>query len=233
MEEVKDVMVRNLPLDMLGPELENLFSEVGPIKKVAVIHHKKTPGDGSHGTKGLSRGFGFVKFSLAADALEAIKLYNGKDIRGRKIAVELASKDKKNVTKSGNAAAGGGSINAAFQQAKKTKDEEAKDENSSDDDEESNKESVKKKNKSASSTEAKDESLEAPKKKVRANLKASQQQIEENPQPVIHLHTMTRGSSVPGHDIQPTVTHLKLYDLFFSFDSSLSLSLSSSHTHHT
>lgn len=168
MEEVKDVMVRNLPLDLLGPELENLFSEVGPIKKVAVIHHKKKPGDGGQ----VSRGFGFVKFSLAADASEAVKQYNGKNIRGRNISVELTSKDKKGAK--GATKPNGESINAAVQQQKQIKA-------ISSEREENKEDKISNKTTADASSDA-----AATVKKKGGNLKASQQEIDENTQPVKH-----------------------------------------------
>lgn len=82
------MFVRNLPLDLLAPELESVFAEVGPVKKASVIHHKKAPGDGGQ----TSRGFGFVKFAVAADAEECIRQLHGTKIRGRAISVELTAK---------------------------------------------------------------------------------------------------------------------------------------------
>ena len=81
------VMVRNLPLDLFGPELEGIFAEVAPVKKAAVIHHKKTPG-----VTPASRGFGFVKFALADDAMTSIAKLQGTYIRGRELKLELAQK---------------------------------------------------------------------------------------------------------------------------------------------
>jgi RNA recognition motif-containing protein len=99
-EDEATVFVRNLPLDLLGPELEEVFSEVGPVKSAAVIHNKRVPGGGPQ----LSRGFGFVTFALAADVSDAIRKFHGRRIRGRAMSVEPCG--EKNKPASPGAAAG-------------------------------------------------------------------------------------------------------------------------------
>lgn len=94
MQSSKDdatVFVRNLPLDMLHPELEALFGDVGPVKSASVIFHKKAPGDGGQ----QSRGFGFVSFAVPQDAVESIKKLHGTIFRGRDLKVELVANKKK------------------------------------------------------------------------------------------------------------------------------------------
>jgi nucleolar protein 4 len=50
------VFVRNLPYGITQEELERIFSEVGPVKKVDVIKEK-----GKRKDEMLTRGFAFVK----------------------------------------------------------------------------------------------------------------------------------------------------------------------------
>jgi len=90
-EDEATVFVRNLPLDLLGPELEEVFSEVGPVKSAAVVHNKRVPGGGPQ----LSRGFGFVTFALAADVSDAIRKFHGRRIRGRALSVEPCGEKNK------------------------------------------------------------------------------------------------------------------------------------------
>ena len=52
---------------------------------------------------GQSRGFGFVEMATAEDAAEAVKKFNGKDLDGRTLKVEVA-----NSTGAGGSRSGGG-----------------------------------------------------------------------------------------------------------------------------
>ncbi|CAN0243580.1 unnamed protein product, partial [Phaeothamnion confervicola] len=80
------VFVRNLPVEFLEPDIENLFGEFGPIKRVDLI---KTMDD--EGIK-TSRGFGFVRFALEEDAGKAAAALHGKFVNGRKLCCEIALK---------------------------------------------------------------------------------------------------------------------------------------------
>jgi RNA recognition motif-containing protein len=117
------VFVRNLPFDMNDAALSSLFGKVfvcesttfpciadcGPVRRAFVVKEKVCGNScrvittcdsffvdlqaGAHG----SRGFGFVQFALAADALEAVTSFSGKDIQGRKLNVEVAKNVPKHV----------------------------------------------------------------------------------------------------------------------------------------
>lgn len=50
------VFVRNLPFGVTQEELEHVFSEIGPVKKIDVIKDK-----GKRKSEMLTRGFAFVK----------------------------------------------------------------------------------------------------------------------------------------------------------------------------
>ena len=52
----RTVFVRNLPFGVSQEELEELFSEIGPIRKVSVIKEK-----GSRKSDALTKGLAFVK----------------------------------------------------------------------------------------------------------------------------------------------------------------------------
>ncbi|XP_043569889.1 RNA-binding protein 28 [Chiloscyllium plagiosum] len=75
------VFVRNLPKSAVGEQLEKIYSEVGPIKHCFVVNEK-----GSQ----TCRGFGYVTFSLPADAQKALKEVKFYD--GQKLSVSLAKK---------------------------------------------------------------------------------------------------------------------------------------------
>jgi len=85
------IFVRNLPPDTLRSELEDLFGDVGPIKKCSIIHDKK------HDV-GRGRGFGFVRFAseedaeLAASSQQYVLERDG--MKKYKLLVEMASDQK-------------------------------------------------------------------------------------------------------------------------------------------
>lgn len=91
------IFIRNLPSDTQRSELEEVFSEIGPVKKASVIRENKSDVTGqSGGRKGL--GFGFVRFTSIEDAQAAAEWKRGFSlVRGGekfKLSVELASNRK-------------------------------------------------------------------------------------------------------------------------------------------
>jgi cold-inducible RNA-binding protein len=76
----KKVYVGNLPFQTTEDDLNNLFSQVGPVESVSIITDRDT---------GRSKGFGFVSMdSEAAD--KAIAQFNGTDFNGRALTVNEA-----------------------------------------------------------------------------------------------------------------------------------------------
>mmetsp|Transcript_23512 Transcript_23512/g.36256 ORF Transcript_23512/g.36256 Transcript_23512/m.36256 type:complete len:808 (-) Transcript_23512:94-2517(-) len=91
------IFVRNLPPDAARSELEEVFSEIGPVKKASVIRENKSDVTiQSGGRKGL--GFGFVRFTSPEDAKAAAGWKGGFSlVRGDekyKLLVELAANRK-------------------------------------------------------------------------------------------------------------------------------------------
>ncbi|XP_067915483.1 RNA-binding protein 28 isoform X2 [Heterodontus francisci] len=75
------VFVRNLPASAVGERLEEIYSELGPVKHCFVVKEK-----GSQ----TCRGFGYVTFSLPEDAQRALKEVTFYD--GQKLSASLAKK---------------------------------------------------------------------------------------------------------------------------------------------
>jgi RNA recognition motif. (a.k.a. RRM, RBD, or RNP domain) len=75
------LFVGGLSSETTTEQLRAAFSRFGTITDVAVIPDRAT---------GRSRGFGFVTFETAADAMEAVKTMNGAELDGRTLKVNRA-----------------------------------------------------------------------------------------------------------------------------------------------
>uniref|UniRef100_A0A8C8DMK4 RNA binding motif protein 28 n=1 Tax=Oryzias sinensis TaxID=183150 RepID=A0A8C8DMK4_9TELE len=81
------IFVGSLPESATNERLEEIFSEIGPVKQCFVVREKGTE---------KCRGFGFVKYSMEEDAQRALKEI--KDFDGKRLSLSLAKKkidDKK------------------------------------------------------------------------------------------------------------------------------------------
>jgi RNA recognition motif-containing protein len=79
--------------------LRELFSSVGTVESAAVVTDRDT---------GRSRGFGFVEMSTAEEAAEAVKKFNGQEVDGRTLKVEVANPSGSRGGRSGGGGRGGG-----------------------------------------------------------------------------------------------------------------------------
>jgi RNA recognition motif-containing protein len=86
--------VGNLSFSTDETTLRDLFAQAGAIKSVALIKDRDT---------GRSKGFGFVEMETGADALKAIKQFNGYMLDQRALTVNVARPREE-----GGARAGGG-----------------------------------------------------------------------------------------------------------------------------
>jgi RNA recognition motif-containing protein len=73
--------VSNLSFHTSDEDLKKLFGQFGAVSSAKVITDRET---------GKSRGFGFVEMDSDAEAKEAIKNLNNKDIEGRAMSVSVA-----------------------------------------------------------------------------------------------------------------------------------------------
>ncbi|CAG7906850.1 unnamed protein product [Brassica rapa] len=76
------VCASGLPYSFTNAQLEEAFSDVGPVRLCFMVTNK---GSNEH------RGFAFVKFALPEDANRAIELKNGSNVGGRRITVKQAT----------------------------------------------------------------------------------------------------------------------------------------------
>lgn len=77
----RKLFVGNLPFSTDERELEDLFQAVAPVDTVNVVRDQMT---------GRARGFAFVEMQTDEGASAAIDSLNGKELGGRKIAVNEA-----------------------------------------------------------------------------------------------------------------------------------------------
>lgn len=73
--------VGNLPYSTSEDDLRNLFSQAGAVASVAVIKDRDT---------GRSKGFAFVEMASEAEADKAVRMFNGYEMDGRPLKVDLA-----------------------------------------------------------------------------------------------------------------------------------------------
>lgn len=76
-----NMYVSNLSFQTTDEDLKKLFGQYGEVSSAKVITDRET---------GRSRGFGFVEMSSDANANEAIKELNNKEIQGRAMGVSVA-----------------------------------------------------------------------------------------------------------------------------------------------
>jgi RNA recognition motif-containing protein len=73
--------VGNLSYNTSEADLEALFEQAGSVKSAQIIKDRDS---------GRSKGFGFVEMGSQEEAEKAISMFNGKDIEGRALTVNIA-----------------------------------------------------------------------------------------------------------------------------------------------
>ena len=76
-----NMYVSNLTFHAVDEDLKKLFEQYGTVTSAKIITDRET---------GRSRGFGFVEMASDAEANEAMKGLNNKDIQGRAMSVTVA-----------------------------------------------------------------------------------------------------------------------------------------------
>ena len=75
------LFIGSLSFSTSSERLRTLFAEAGTVESAAVVTDRDT---------GQSRGFGFVEMATAEEATAAVKRFNGHELDGRQLKVELA-----------------------------------------------------------------------------------------------------------------------------------------------
>jgi RNA recognition motif-containing protein len=77
----KKLYVGNLPFSLEDADLNRLFAQAGTVASARVVLDPAT---------GRKRGFGFVEMSSEDEAQAAVTMFNGTDVDGRSIVVDIA-----------------------------------------------------------------------------------------------------------------------------------------------
>lgn len=88
------LFIGGLAFSTSSDRLREVFAEAGGVESAAVVTDRDT---------GQSRGFGFVEMASAEEAAAAVKKFNGQQVDGRTLRVELATS-----TGGGGSSRGGG-----------------------------------------------------------------------------------------------------------------------------
>ncbi|KAH0457882.1 hypothetical protein IEQ34_013197 [Dendrobium chrysotoxum] len=72
--------VGNLPFSITSSELAEIFSQAGTVDTVEIVYDRVT---------NRSRGFGFITMASADEANEAIRMFNGAQVGGRTVKVNI------------------------------------------------------------------------------------------------------------------------------------------------
>ena len=95
------LFIGGLSFSTSNERLRDVFAQAGTVESAAVVMDRET---------GRSRGFGFVEMATAEEAEAAIKKFNGQELDGRRLSVELA----KPAGLGGGARSGGGSRGGGY-----------------------------------------------------------------------------------------------------------------------
>lgn len=106
-EERRSLFVRSLPASATSESLTEYFSQHYPVKHATVVVDKNTK---------ASRGYGFVTFTDADDAIEAKKKLNNELFDGRRLRLDVAEPRQR--------AGAGGAVKNSLAEEKKRREEE-------------------------------------------------------------------------------------------------------------
>jgi RNA recognition motif-containing protein len=75
------LFIGGLSFSTTSERLREVFSQAGTVESATVVTDRDT---------GRSRGFGFVEMATNEEADAAVRMFNGRDLDGRTLKVELA-----------------------------------------------------------------------------------------------------------------------------------------------
>jgi len=91
------LFVGNLSFQTMEQDLQDYFSQAGNVTSVNLMFDKFT---------GKSRGFAFVELASSEEANKAVEMFNGKELQGRPLTVNVARPREERPRPSGGAGGG-------------------------------------------------------------------------------------------------------------------------------
>src|ERR1044071_101273 len=93
------LFVGNLRYQIVENDLQYFFAAAGNVSAVNLMMDKFT---------GKSRGFAFVEFTSSDEANKAVEMFNGKELQGRALTVNIARPREERAPRQGGYGGGGG-----------------------------------------------------------------------------------------------------------------------------
>ena len=93
------LFVGNLSYQTVENDLQDFFAAAGNVSSVNLMMDKFT---------GKSRGFAFVEFTSSDEANKAVEMFNGKELQGRPLTVNIARPREERPPRQGGFGGGGG-----------------------------------------------------------------------------------------------------------------------------
>ena len=92
------LFVGNLSFQTLEQDIQDYFSQAGNVTSVNLMFDKFT---------GKSRGFAFVELASPEEANKAVEMFNGKELQGRALTVNVARPREERARSAGGGGGGG------------------------------------------------------------------------------------------------------------------------------
>jgi RNA recognition motif-containing protein len=93
------LFIGGLSFSTTSERLREVFSQAGTVESATVVTDRDT---------GRSRGFGFVEMATNEEADAAVRMFNGRDLDGRTLKVEVAKPSGSGGPRTGGGPRGGG-----------------------------------------------------------------------------------------------------------------------------
>jgi nucleolar protein 4 len=89
--DARTLFVRNVAYDVDAAQLEEVFTDIGPVRQCFLVTDKQQQAAAAAGPLGAKRhkGIAFVQFAIPEDAERALEELNGKEVAGRRLKVRV------------------------------------------------------------------------------------------------------------------------------------------------
>lgn len=85
--DARTLFVRNVAFDVDAAQLEEVFTEIGPVRQCFLVTDKQQQAAAAAVPQKRHKGIAFVQFAIPEDAERALDELNGKEVAGRRLKV--------------------------------------------------------------------------------------------------------------------------------------------------